>query len=298
MAGWEWQGRNGIHIQGDTGGNVMGDFLILETNVYPAFHYTGAKSAGRSKNMNKTKFYLSVIAAFTLAIFSFSGCDTAVTGASSEPAPGLSVSKSVGNAGPDLTGNTYICDIGVGGKYGMSRIDFISSTDATGVLGDTDHTFKYVITAVGVGILSEPSTGYGWNISVGSNFIHFTGGFDPYTGDPVIFDQITIQPNADLSDLDGTNWLGRGPRGESTLTNVTSTSGTTDYSLTGTFGPDQPNPFTITGYTYSGGIVGTGKGTMNGGAGAFTSAGSTATLTFPDFWGHDVQVVFNKFVYN
>jgi hypothetical protein len=252
--------------------------------------------------MSKKKVLFSAIAALlAFAIFSFSGCDTALGEGNLDAASGNADSRAIGTlAGKgikaDLTGNVYICNIGIGGKYGMSRIDFISSTEATGVLGNTDHNFIYVVTGTGIGILQEPSTGNGWKIGVGSNYLDFIDGFDPYTGDPVRFDRITIQTSANLADLTGTLWLGRGPRGESLLDQVVYSTSTGNGTLQGTFGSDEPNPFTFT-YKYDA-STGTGTGYMSSGAGDFNASDAAATLTFPNFWGHGVQVVFNKFTYN
>jgi hypothetical protein len=252
--------------------------------------------------MSKKRILFSAVAALlALAAFSFIGCNAPLGEGTLDATSGDPVSRSIGTLPghgikADLTGRVYICDIGIGGKYGMSRIDFISSTEATGVLGNSDHNFIYVVTAGGIGILQEPSAGYAWSISVGSDYLDFTNGFDPYTGNAVRFDQITIQTSANLEDLTGTLWLGRGPRGESLLDQVVYSTSTGNGTLQGTFGPDTPNPFTFT-YKYDA-STGTGAGNMSSGAGDFASSDATATLTFPNFWGHGVQVVFNKFTYN
>jgi hypothetical protein len=250
--------------------------------------------------MSKKKILFSAVAALlAFAIFSFSGCNAPLgEGTLDAAASGDAASRSLSKAQADLTGQTYFLRQLNPGVYGVSRIDFTSPTDATGQFGNTAHTFTYnlVSPALNQYSLSETGTPYTWSFNLNGNNLTFTGPFKPYSPQAETFVRIFFVTGQDLSNLSNTNWLGLGPRGESLLDQITSTSATT-YNLTGSFGPDAPGPFEITNYTYGGGTTGTGKGTMNKGAGDFASDGATATLTFPNFWGHGVQVVFEEFTY-
>lgn len=245
----------------------------------------------------KKRFSFLTIAALALAMIGFSGCDTAITDGSSNPALELDVSRSVGSVQADLTGTKWLGNID--DKYGVALIEFTSKTTATATFGTDVHQFEYNLIAPYLNQYSlvEPTTQYKWAFGITGNTLTFSGTFKPYSQNPGPFRSISFQAPADLTNLAGTNWLGLGPRGESLLNNITAT-GAGAYTLTGTFGPDQPGEFHITGYSYSGGTSGTGGGTMDRGAGDFTAIGATATLTFLNFWQHEVEVVFYKFIYN
>ncbi|MDR2375378.1 MAG: hypothetical protein LBD96_02955 [Treponema sp.] len=241
--------------------------------------------------MKKHTWFFSAIAALALAVFSFSGCDAGLTdGAASGVDPSRSVTVQA-----DLTGTKWLGNIE--GDYGVTLIEFTSSTTAIGTLGNTEHQFKYnlVTPALNQYSLSETGKPYTWEFNINGNILTFAGNsFKPYSDNPGTFRRITFQTSATLDDLAGTNWLARGPRGESELYNITAT-GIGTYSLTGAFGPDAPGGFNIT-YKYDS-TSHTGTGSMDRGAGPFTATDSTATLFFSDFWGH-AQVTFNKFVFN
>jgi hypothetical protein len=264
--------------------------LTVETNVYPAFQ----NKIFRRLNMSKKKrFSFLTVAALALAMIGFSGCDTAITDGSSNPALELDVSRSVVRE-INLAGTVWLA--ATNDVYGVSRLDFTDEASATGKFGNNNFNFAYSIGDDGVGVLLEPSTKYSWPFTYTGNDITFENGLPPYTKTYVTFRQITFITSADLSNLSGSHWLGLGPRGESLLDDVAPT-GTGTYSLTGSFGPDKPNPFNIRDYKYSGGTSGTGGGDMYDGGGIFTATGSSATLYFPNFWGH-AQVTFYKFIYN
>jgi hypothetical protein len=234
--------------------------------------------------MRKNKF-LTGLAALALVMTLFAGCQMEGEGVLEEAA-----SRSAG-VQVDITNTTWLAQLK---PTGVSRLDFTSASAATGVFANTDHTFAYTLdTATGAGTLTEPSTGYSWAFRTDGLTLNFTNGFAPYDTAGTPFQKINIQTSATFADLTGTLWLGRGPRGESYMYNVEYDAG--EGTLTGAFGPDSPNEFTFT-YTYNS-TTKIGSGTMSGGAGGFSTYDSTATMVFPDFWGHGVSVTFNLFVF-
>jgi len=196
----------------------------------------------------------------------------------------------------DLTGTTWLARLN---NAGISRLDFTSTTAATGVFGNSGNptplAFTYIFDVPSqTGTLTQTGTGYNWKfVASADNTLTFADGLYPYSdqGASVDFSKIAIQSGISLADLTGTNWLGVGPRGESYMYNFTYDSVNNVWNLTGAFGPDAPNPFTMT-YTYNS-TTKTGSGTMSSGAGAFTTSDASDTMVFANFWGHGVTVTFN-----
>jgi len=241
--------------------------------------------------MKHKNFLIFGIAASAFAIFSFAGCETGSADLASDAVLSQRVSVSLTASG-DLTGTTWLADLS---SAGVSRIDFTSANTATGVLGKNETAFTYTYdSSLDNYTLTETSTLYTWKfiVNTGNTNLTFPNGFPPYdTGTSVTLERIVIQTSVDsLYNLFQTYWLGYGPRGESTLFVSSYAPGTGIGIIDGTFGPDPTNQFDFT-YDYL-----TGDGEMDG-AGEFSTSTANATMTFPDFWGHDEEVVFNLFVY-
>ena len=115
--------------------------------------------------MKKQNFLFSAIAALALVIFSFSGCDSVLSEGKPDAALG-DVSHSTGTVQADLTDTKWLGNID--NVYGVTLIEFTSSTTATGTLGATTHEFKYnlVDPVRGDYSLTEPGTTNGWTFNI------------------------------------------------------------------------------------------------------------------------------------
>jgi len=246
--------------------------------------------------MVKKSFLINVLAILSFAITNFVSCELDAGSESGQTAARdanlLNRYASFTNEQPNVLNDTvWFAQLT---NTGVARLDFTGASTATGVFANDDHTFTYTLSGTS-GVLTESAISTSWNFVVNpnNNKIGFPNGFAPYGTNTDSFYRIEIQSYiSDVTDIGNTLWIGRGPRGESLLDVTSYSTSSKDGVISGTFGSDPTNSFdfTYTGYTS------TGSGTMDG-AGDFDVLASNATMTFPDFWGHDEEVVFQLYVY-
>jgi hypothetical protein len=243
--------------------------------------------------MKNKRILFSAFAVLALAALIFGGCNTGLTDADTQAGSAWARNASFSVQDPNPSGTTWL--LNSLGTLGVSKIVFDTTSTATGNFGATTHGFTFTYdTGTNEGVLIETTTLYRWEFVIRGNLLIFTGGFAPYDTNPTTtFAKILFPAPYTLEYLTGTNWLGIGPRGLSLMDTVVENPDGTG-SLIGRFGPDQPNPFNFT-YSYEPKDE-TGTGNLDG-AGDFTTSDAYATMLFPDFWGHGVQVTFNLFTY-
>jgi hypothetical protein len=227
--------------------------------------------------MQKKRGFLSVMAALTLAIFTF-----AAVPAGADPLPG---SKWLGILGPK-------------GYSGPSLLEFTTAGNATGNFGDSiGRVFTYTLDPGETsGVLVETTTLYKWSFILSGNDLTFPNGLAPYGQYNVstTFDQITFPSTpVTLNDLTGTNWLGVTNKGETLLDNIAYDLSFETGTLDCTTSPYWPVLGLDFEYTYNGG-GGTGKVDM---LGDFTTYNNTATMVFDDFMYLGPAATFRLFEY-